>query len=174
MYVPSSLGTIFCCEASSTSLREAPIHPVDRPMRYVTASSFLGCGTNLYGWRPTPDGRHIVTRWMTILFFPIIPVRSYVIDFTRDGRGASDHVLSMFGFVRDALEGKPLSSICWRQVANSYLYAYLPWVIALSFGPIVSDILSWAMASLILGSWLFAAIMMRRACRRRGSGKTKR
>jgi membrane protein YqaA with SNARE-associated domain len=72
------------------------------------------------------------------------------------------------------LKGNPFRQYAGDRLANSYLYAYLPWVIALSFGPIVPDILSWAMASLILGSWLFAAIMMRRACRRRGSGKTKR
>jgi hypothetical protein len=69
--------------------------------KYVIAKSFFGFGTMLYGWRPAPDGGHIVTRWITLAFFPIVPIRSYAIDFTNDGRTAFDYVFEMVGFVRD-------------------------------------------------------------------------
>ncbi|MCH9655570.1 MAG: hypothetical protein K0U86_22615 [Planctomycetes bacterium] len=136
-------------------------------MKYVTAKSFFGCGTILYGWRPASAGRHIVTRWITIIFFPIIPVGSYTIDFMKDGRSAAESVLSMFGFVRDSLEGEATTSVCWHQVIGTYLYVYLPWTIALYFGSIVPAFVSFIMTSLILASWFFAAIMMRRVFRKR-------
>jgi hypothetical protein len=136
-------------------------------MAYVTAKSFLGCGTSLFGWRSAPDGRHIVTRWITFACCPLIPVDSYVIDFLKDGRVVSDHVLSIFGFDRDALEGEAIPSLCWLQVINTYLYAYLPWAIALSVGPFVPRFIGLIMASLILTSWFYAGIKMRRVFRRR-------
>ncbi len=143
--------------------------------KYVAAKSFFGFGTTLYGWRSAPNGGHIVTRWITLAFFPIVPIRSYAIDFTDDGRSAFDYVLEMVGFVRDVLGGQPTSSICWQQVINTYLYVYLPWAIAISvgqvFGPMVPEFVSWfvcwLMAALILASWFFAAVMMRRAFRAR-------
>ena len=96
-----------------------------------------------------------------------------MIEFTKDGRHASDYVLSMFGFVRDALEGEATASLCWQQVTNTYLYAYLPWAVALCLGHIVPvpDVVAWIMATVILVSWLYAAIMMRRAFRRRSSNE---
>ena len=136
-------------------------------MKQVTAKSFFGCGTNIYGWRPASAGRHIVTRWITIVFFPIVPVRSYVIDFTKDLRSTVDCVLPMLGIVRDAVEGEPLATrLCWAQVINTYLYVYLPWAIALCFGSMVPGSVSAVMATVILASWFYAAIMMRRAFRR--------
>ena len=138
-------------------------------MRYVTSTSFWGFGTALYGWRPTPQGGHVVTRWITFLFFPIVPLGSYAIDFTKDGRGASNYVLSMFGVVRDSLGGKPITTLCWRQALNTYAYAYLPWALALCLGPVVPEFVSFLMASVILASWFYAGIMMRRAFRRRSS-----
>jgi hypothetical protein len=138
-------------------------------MELVTAKSFFLCGTVLYGWRPAPDGRHIVTRWVALVGFPIAPVKSYVIDFMKDRRRASDYVLSVFGFDRDALEGEAISPLCWRQVFNTYLYAYLPWAIALTLGPIVPSFVGGAMALFIVGSWFFAGIMMRRAFRKPNS-----
>ena len=140
-------------------------------MEYVRATSFFGCGGTLYGWRHAPASGHIVTRWITLLLFPIVPVRSYVIDFTRVDDRPSDLVLSIFGIWRYAVEGEATSSLCWQQVINTYLYAYLPWVIALSFGPIVPDFVAWIMASVILGSWFLAGIMMRRALRGRTPAK---
>ena len=141
-------------------------------MEYVTSTSFWGVGTTLYGWRPASIGGHIVTRWVTFLFFPIVPLRSFVIDFTKDGRGVSDSVLSMFGVIRDSLRGVARPSMCWRQVVNTYLYVYLPWAIGLYFGPVVPPTVSLLLAAMILASWLYAAIMMRRAFRRRSSNAT--
>lgn len=141
-------------------------------MGYATATSFFGCGTTLYGWRPAVPGRHVVTRWITVAFFPLVPLRSYTIDFMRDGRVGWDFVLSAFGVVRDALEGEPTPSICREQVINTYLYAYLPWAIGLSCGRLVPNLVAWMMVSLILGSWVFAAIKMRRTLRRRVPVKT--
>ena len=80
----------------------------DLHVTHINAASFWGFGTTLYGWRPAPDGGHIVTRWITFLFFPIVPLGSYVIDFTKDGRGALDYVISYLGFTRDSLGGNPL------------------------------------------------------------------
>ena len=141
-------------------------------MGYATATSFFGCGTTLYGWRPAAPGHHVVTRWITVAFFPLVPLGSYTIDFMRDGRVGWDYVVSVFGVVRDSLEGEPTPSICWGQVINTYLYAYLPWAIAPSCGRLVPDLVAWIVALLILSSWVFAAIKMRRAVRWRVPGKT--
>ena len=149
--------------------RRQTIFPLGILVTYINTASFWGIGTTLYGWRPALAGRHVVTRWITFLFFPIVPVRSYVIDFTKDGRRASDYVLSMFGFVRDSLAGEATAALCWQQVTNTYLYAYLPWAVALCFGRVVPDFVAWIMASVILASWFYAAIMMRRVFRRRSS-----
>ena len=91
-----------------------------------------------------------------------------MIDFTKDGRHASDYFLSLFGLDRDALEGEATASLCWQQVTNTYLYVYLPWAVALCLGRIVPvpDFVAWILASVILASWFYAAIMMRRAFRR--------
>jgi len=140
-------------------------------MGYVTAKSFWGCGTILYGWRPASDGRHVVTRWITLICFPIFPLKSHIVGFMKDSRVASDHVFALFGYVRDALEGEATPSLCRRQVINTYLYAYLPWAVALCLGPVVPEFAAWIMASLILASWFFAAMMMRRAFRRRVRGE---
>ena len=142
-------------------------------MGYVTAISFFGCGTTLYGWRSAAPGQHVVTRWMTIAFFPLVPLRSYTIDFLRDGRGEWDYFVSLFGIVRDSLEGEPTPSICWAQVVNTSLYVYLPWAIALSCGPFVPDLVAWIMALLIFSSWIYAAIKMRRVFRQRPPRETK-
>jgi hypothetical protein len=139
-------------------------------MKLVTAKSFFLCGTVLYGWRPAPGDRHIVTRWVAFVGFPIVPVGSYAIDFTKDRRVPSDYFLSMFGFDRDALEGEAISPLCWRQVINTYLYVYLPWAIALSLGPFVPHFAAGIMASLIVASWFFAGIMMRRVLRQGNRG----
>jgi hypothetical protein len=41
--------------------------------------SFNGIGTRIYGKREvnTVDGSYIVTKWFTVLYFPIIPLGSY-------------------------------------------------------------------------------------------------
>jgi hypothetical protein len=154
---------------SAQALMVAPT--VCRPMKYVTTTSFFGFGSTLYGWRRAPANGHIVTRWITLLLFPIVPVRSYVVDFTEVGGRPSDHVFDFFGIWRYSVAGQATSSPCWRQVINTFLYAYLPWVIALCLGPVVPDFVAWIMASLILGSWFFAAIMMRRTFRGRTPAK---
>jgi hypothetical protein len=140
---------------------------VGKPMKYVTTISFFGFGSTLYGWRRVPADGHMVTRWITVLLFPIVPVRSYVVDFTAVGDQPSDRVLDIFGIWRYSVAGEAMSSMCWRQVGNTYLYAYLPWVIALYFGPKVPEFVAWIMAFLILASWFLVGIMMRRTFRRR-------
>jgi len=153
-----------------TTHRQSDLH-----VTHIKAASFWGFGTTLYGWRPAPDGGHIVTRWITFLFFPIVPLGSYVIDFTKDGRGALDYVISYLGFIRDSLGGEPLASLCWRQVVNTYLYVYMPWAIGLCSSFVVPIfvsrefhlVVSFIMPSVIMASWFYAAIMMRRAFRTR-------
>lgn len=140
-------------------------------MKYLTTTSFFGFGSTLYGWRRNSANGHIVTRWITVLLFPIVPVRSYVVDFSVVDDSPSDHVLDIFGIWRYSVAGEAISSLCWKQLGNTYLYAYLPWVVAFYFGPKVPEFVAWVMAALILGSWFFVGVMMRRTFRRRASAK---
>lgn len=135
-------------------------------MGQVTEMSILGLGTAIYGWRPAAEGRHIVTKWLTLLFFPIVPIRSYLVDFSTDGRSVFSHFLGHIGIIHNAVEGEAAPTLCWGQVLNTLLYVYLPWTIALIVGPRAPDFVGKTIAGLIIASWFFAGYKMRHRRRR--------
>jgi hypothetical protein len=52
------------------------------------AASFMGCGTGTVGRLEQPDGSYHTTEWFMILFFPLIPLKSYrVISESKTLRG---------------------------------------------------------------------------------------
>ncbi|MFN0054307.1 MAG: hypothetical protein ACKV0T_19195, partial [Planctomycetales bacterium] len=130
-----------------------------------------GLGTAIYGWRPAAEGRHIVTKWLTLLFFPIVPIRSYLVDFSTDGRSVFSHFLGHIGIIHNAVEGVAAPTLCWGQVLNTLLYVYLPWTIALIVGPRAPDFVGETIAGLIIASWFFAGYKMRHRRRRCEKGR---
>ena len=61
------------------------IHQLTEKLRELnvprkTFSSFNGCGTMLLDYRARPDGTFEATRWVTILWLPIVPLSTYVIE----------------------------------------------------------------------------------------------
>lgn len=43
-------------------------------------NSFNGCGTMLLDYRALPDGTYVATRWVTVLFLPLVPLSAWVIE----------------------------------------------------------------------------------------------
>ncbi len=86
------------------------------------AESSNGWGTKLYGRRRSANG-HITTKWITILYLPLIPVRSY--EVLREEQGRSLNLL-VYSSDSSRLVVVPLPGLglCWPQVA---LTAVLAW-----------------------------------------------
>jgi hypothetical protein len=85
------------------------------------AFSISGCGTNFYGWSGVRrDGSYIATEWITALYLPIIPLRSFRV---RRGRGINLVVFSSRSY--QIIEKLPLY---WPQVFRAYFL--LAWWVA--------------------------------------------
>lgn len=51
--------------------------------------TFRGCGTKFYGKRDEgPDGSYITTEWITLVYLPLIPLRSFRVCPTGGGTNA--------------------------------------------------------------------------------------
>ena len=88
--------------------------------------TFNGVGTTLYGKRdPAPDGSYVATKWVVLVFVPIIPLASYRVW---EGE-TTDRFLGSSTEYR--LERLPLQ---WRQVLNWYLATVF-------FGPLLAYII---------------------------------
>jgi len=76
--------------------------------------TFNGCGTTYYGNRdPGPDGSYITTLWVTLVYFPLVPLRSYRVLPVGPGSNYFVHSSQSYQTMRVPL--------CWRQVRNVYL-----------------------------------------------------
>jgi hypothetical protein len=75
--------------------------------------SFNGCGTRYYGSRDkNPDGSYVTTVWVTLIFVPIIPLRSYRVLPT--GKGVN------YGIYNRQTYLTRRAPLCWRQIGNVY------------------------------------------------------
>jgi|GEM_PF-3594763 len=79
------------------------------------AESSNGWGTKLYGHRRSANG-HITTKWITILYLPLIPVRSYEVLREEQGRSLNLLVYSSDSS-RLAVVPLPGLGLCWPQVS---------------------------------------------------------
>jgi len=103
-----------------------------------------------------------MTRWITLFFFPLIPVGSYRVNVYTDLRTPRDYLLYMLQIVHDEFEMQCKQTLCWQQIGNTCVYVYLPWCVASTTGWWVPNIVSLMMATGILSSWFYAGYKMRR------------
>ena len=76
--------------------------------------SVNGFGTKYYGHRESAeDGSYITTLWITALFVPIVPLRSYRVLPVGKGTNLVIHQRQNYRVLRVPL--------CWEQVWNVYL-----------------------------------------------------
>ncbi|BET65435.1 hypothetical protein ASA1KI_03700 [Opitutales bacterium ASA1] len=81
---------------------------------------FKGCGTQYIGERDLrPDGSFVTTEWITLLYLPLVPLRS-----ARVVRDRSEDVNVVILSHEGYLEIERLS-IRWDQVAGTYLFLFL-------------------------------------------------
>jgi hypothetical protein len=76
--------------------------------------TFNGCGTSYYGKRyPAEDGSYVTTLWVTALWVPLLPLRSYRVRPMGKGTTAVVYNSRSYQTLR--------VPICWPQVRNVYL-----------------------------------------------------
>lgn len=96
-----------------------------------------GCGTRYCGKREVgADGSYITTEWVTLVWVPLVPLRSFRVLPT--GKGFNIGIAANQGYMSARV---PLH---WIQVRNVYLIA-LPFIVLIaifSYGDIVSDLRS--------------------------------
>jgi hypothetical protein len=93
-----------------------------------------GCGTSYYGHRdPAEDGSYVTTLWVTFLWIPLLPLRSYRVLPVGKATNIIIHRSQNYRAVRVPL--------CWPQILNVYLCVSPILVLILYFaGP---DIQKW-------------------------------
>lgn len=75
--------------------------------------TYNGCGTKYYGKRDQgPDGSYVTTEWVTLVYLPLIPLRSFRVCPT--GKGTNAILFNSQQFVAQKV---PLNK---RQVRNAY------------------------------------------------------
>jgi hypothetical protein len=73
-----------------------------------------GCGTRFYGKRDrAEDGSYITTEWITFIYAPLLPIRSYRVLPVGEGTNIIVHSSQRYQTLRVPL--------CWAQVRNVYL-----------------------------------------------------
>lgn len=78
--------------------------------------TFNGCGTSYYGRRhPAEDGSYVTTLWVTAVWIPLLPLRSYRVRPVGKGTNVVVHSSQSYQVLRVPL--------CWPQVRNVYLWA---------------------------------------------------
>jgi hypothetical protein len=96
--------------------------------------SFNGFGTTYYGKRHAAgDGSYVTTLWITALYVPLLPLRSYRVLPVGEGTNLVVHRSQNYRVVRVPL--------CWAQVRNVYLCG-AP-ILALIFYFAAPDIQKW-------------------------------
>ena len=112
----------------------------------------------------SPNTGHVVTRWIMVVFFPIVPIRSYAIDSTKKWSHHIRHCLCAVGLVRDVFgDGHfvDLLASCNQYVSLCILAVGDCSRCRRGVDPALPGSVSWLMAALSAASWFFAAIMMR-------------
>lgn len=78
--------------------------------------TFNGCGTKFYGNRDKgEDGSHITTEWITLVYVPIIPIRSWRVLPVGQGTNYVVHSSQSYRMLRVPL--------CWPQIFHVYMFA---------------------------------------------------
>jgi hypothetical protein len=96
--------------------------------------SFNGCGTRFYGERErAEDGSYITTEWITFVYLPLLPIRSYRVLPVGKGTNIVIHQSQSYQTRRVPL--------CWAQARNVYLVISPIILLVLYFN--WSDIQSW-------------------------------
>jgi hypothetical protein len=96
-------------------------------------STYNGCGTTYYGWENDGETSRTATRWLVILFFPIVPLGRVRIEDSRpqekffDAKPTDVFVPSYSDQFRIVEE----LSIDWKSAGMTYLNAYLLFPFAL-------------------------------------------
>ncbi len=83
--------------------------------------TYMGCGTKLYGryYNYEDFGDFFVTtKWITIFFFPIIPLRSYIVKPIGEGKFNYRPIVGL-GYSRQYQMVK--TKMNWKQVFKTYL-----------------------------------------------------
>jgi hypothetical protein len=105
--------------------------------------TFNGFGTRYYGERErAEDGSYITTEWITLLYFPILPIRSFRVLPVGKGTNIIIHSSQEYQAIRVPL--------CWPQVRNVYLVMSPVLLLFLYFGR--SDIKTWVMDDVLKSS----------------------
>ena len=95
-----------------------------------------GTGTRLYGQRDeAPDGSYTATKWVVLLFLPLLPLGSYRV-LAESSSGMEVYRNSTYSLV-----ALPLN---WRQVMRTY-------AVSLFAGPLLLLFLAVALASVVSG-----------------------
>src|SRR5215469_11759332 len=78
--------------------------------------TFNGCGTRFYGERDkAADGSYVTTEWITIVYLPLVPLRSFRVLPVGKGTNYVIHSSQSYQTLQVPL--------CWPQVRNVYLFA---------------------------------------------------
>lgn len=81
--------------------------------------TFNGCGTTFYGKRDIgPDGSYVCTEWITLVWVPLIPLRSFRVLPTKDGTNLIVWHSQSYQTMK-----VPLS---WPQIRNIYGFFTIP------------------------------------------------
>ena len=99
----------FCC------LKELERQPSNEPRiknGVEKIFSFNGIGTTLYGREMQYDGTYIATKWIIVIYIPIIPLSSYLVLHDNIGLFSSEYQMIQI----------PLH---WKQVFKTYLFVIL-------------------------------------------------
>jgi hypothetical protein len=104
--------------------------------------TFNGCGTRFYGNRDKgEDGSYVCTEWITFVYIPLIPIRSFRVLPTNEGTNLIVWRTQSYRTMR-----VPLS---WPQVRNVYLF--IAPILALIIFFNWSDITGWVKNDLLRG-----------------------
>src|SRR5580704_19504675 len=96
--------------------------------------TFNGCGTRFYGERErAEDGSYITTEWITFIYVPLLPIRSYRVLPVGEGTNILIHRSQSYQTMRVPL--------CWAQVRNVYFILSPIVLLLVSFN--WSDIQTW-------------------------------
>jgi len=113
--------------------------------------TFNGCGTRYYGERErAEDGSYITTEWITFVYVPLLPIRSYRVLPVGKGTNILIHRSQSYQTMRVPL--------CWTQVRDVYL-VISPIVLLLVYFN-WSDIQTWAKEDVLKSSLPQSTLLM--------------
>lgn len=113
--------------------------------------TFNGCGTRFYGERErAEDGSYITTEWITFVYLPLLPIRSYRV--LPVGKGTNIIVHSSQNYQTRRVP------LCWAQARNVYLVISPIILLVLYFN--WSDIQTWVKEDVLKSSSPHSAVQM--------------